>query len=197
MNDERREAKRGRALSRLAAHVLLACAVAGGAAGCAVLGGLPSAARPVAPAAVQDTLEERAAAIELADALYRAGKWPEAQGAYEKLAAQYPRNAHVWLRLGNTLARQNRLEDAAAALQNAVLVEGTNGPAAFNLGLVRLAQAQSAFDYARTRLGSQPGMRQQATVLHARVESLLAELDSIAAKEPARAAALNPVRGQP
>lgn len=170
---------------RSGARGLVAGCLLAALAGCTVVGGLP--AQGTARAPTQDTLEARAQEIEQAEALYQGGRWADAQRAYERLSAQYPRNAHVWLRLGNSLARQSRYEDAAVALQNAVLVEGTNGAASFNLGLVRLVQAQAAFDYARTRLAGQPMTRQQAESLKARVDALLADLESTPAKDARRA----------
>lgn len=182
----------GSARTRAALLCCLALAVSG----CAVLGGSGPASGAASESA-QETLETRVAALEQADALYRAGRWPDAQKAYEQLSARYTRNAHVWLRLGNTLARQGLYENAAVALQNAVLVEGTHGAAAFNLGLVRLAQAQSAFEYARTRLATQPAMRQQAEALRRRVEELVAGLDTLAVKDGRTETALAGAAPQP
>jgi tetratricopeptide (TPR) repeat protein len=143
---------------------------------CAALAPAPEGSEAAADMQ-QSRLEQRVAALEAADRLYDAGRWREAQQAFESLSTTYPRNAYVWLRLGNAYARLGQYENAAAALQNAVAVEGTHGRAAFNLGLVRLAQAESAFDYARARLHAHPGTRQQAESLRLRVRDLLAQLD--------------------
>lgn len=143
---------------------------------CAALAPAPEGSEADAQAQ-QARLEQRVAALESADRLYEAGRWREAQQAFESLSTTYPRNAYVWMRLGNAYARLGQYENAAAALQNAVAVEGTHGRAAFNLGLVRLAQAESAFDYARGRLHAHPATRSQAESLRSRVRGLLAELD--------------------
>ncbi|MCS7100600.1 MAG: tetratricopeptide repeat protein [Burkholderiaceae bacterium] len=149
------------------------------AAGCAL-----SPARPGEADAPGASLHERATALEEAERLYEAGRWADAQAAFEALLQTHPRNAYLWMRLGNALARQGLYENAAAALQNAVVLDGSLGRAAFNLGLVRLAQAEAAFDYARTRLASLPQARAQAETLHSRVQRLLAELDRGGARQP-------------
>jgi len=79
----------------------------------------------------------------------------------------------VWFRLGNTLMKQGKYDDAAGALQTAIALDPGNGRAALNLALARLAQAQAAVDVARGHLAAGAPERQQADALDRRLKSLL------------------------
>jgi len=127
------------------------------------------AAATVAPHAGEDRVRQ----LQQAEALYLAGRLAEAQAAFEQLAQQLPRNGEVWFRLGNTLLREGRYDDAATALLNAVSLDTGNGRAALNLSLARLAQAQAALATAQSRLAADSAERSQADQLQRQLAPLL------------------------
>jgi tetratricopeptide (TPR) repeat protein len=147
---------------------------------CALLGACASSGvrqpsmSETAPAAREAEREQRMRALQQAEALYLSGRLKEAQAAFEQLTRTYPRNAEIWFRLGNTLMKEGEYDMAAAALQNAMLLDPGHGRAAMNLALVRVAQAQSALETARTRLESNSPERRQAEELQQRIRTLLA-----------------------
>jgi TolA-binding protein len=118
--------------------------------------------------------EPRLRALQQAEALYLSGHLKEAQASFEQLTRTYPRNAEVWFRLGNTLLKQGDYDAAAVALQNAMLLDPGQGRAAMNLALVRLGQAQSALETARTRLQASSPQRERAEEMQRRIRTLLA-----------------------
>jgi TolA-binding protein len=143
-------------------------------AGCA--GPAPGTARESSPAAARDSnLEQRLRDLQQAEALYLSGRFKEAENAFAQLTRSYPNNAEVWFRLGNTLMKQGRYDDAAAPLQTAIALEPGNGRAALNLALCRLAQAQAAVDVARGRFAAGTPERQQSDALDRRLKSILSE----------------------
>ena len=80
-----------------------------------------------------------------AEAAYSEGRFAEAVDEYTRLARAIPGEADYWYRLGNALVRTRRFEDAAFAYQRSVAIDGSNGRAWHNLGIVRIQQAQAAF----------------------------------------------------
>jgi len=155
--------RRVAAMLTLAAAVLSACATAPQADMSA------AASAGAAPQAGAD----RVRALQQAEALYLAGRLPEAQAAFEQLTQQLPRNGEVWFRLGNTLLREGRYDEAAGALLNAVNFDAGNGRAALNLSLARLAQAQAALTTAQSRLAADSAERSQADQLQRQLAPLL------------------------
>ena len=143
-------------------------------AGCA--GPAPRPARESAPVVAGDSnLEQRLREMQQAEALYLSGRFKEAESAFEQLTRTYPNNAEVWFRLGNTLMKQGRYDDAAGALQTAIALEPGNGRAALNLALCRLVQAQAAVDVARGRFAAGTPEREQSDALDRRLKSILSE----------------------
>jgi tetratricopeptide (TPR) repeat protein len=174
-NDDRRgNSARHGGLMRLAVLWLGLIAACDQLAGCASPASKPTfdSARP---AARESDLEQRLRDLQQAEALYLSGRFKEAQAAFEQLARTYPNNAEVWFRLGNTLMKQGRYDDAANALQTAIALDPGNGRAAMNLTLSRLAQAQSAVEIARNRFGPGTPERQQADAIDRRLKSILSD----------------------
>jgi tetratricopeptide (TPR) repeat protein len=140
--------------------------------GCAQPATRPSAQSE--PTAARDSdLEQRLRELQQAEALYLSGRFKEAQAAYEQLTAKYPSNGDLWFRLGNTLMKQGRYDEAAGALQTSIGLDPGNGRAALNLALSRLAQAQSAADAARGHLAAGTPEHQQADAIDRRLRSIL------------------------
>jgi tetratricopeptide (TPR) repeat protein len=130
------------------------------------------AAGSAAPAQPGDS-DQRSRQFQRAEALYLSGHLKEAEAAFEELTRAYPRDARVWLKYGNTLTKQGNYDGAAAAFQNASTLDATQGNAALNLGLVRLAQAQAAFDAALARLAENSTEHAQAEALQRQIKTLL------------------------
>jgi TolA-binding protein len=162
-------------VSCIASCLGAACVLLAGCAGPAARPAAQTAAAPAAAAAGDSNLETRLRDLQQAEALYLSGRLKEAQAAFEALAHTYPRNAEVRFRLGNTLMRQGKYDEAAVALQDAMSLDPGNGRAALNLTLARLAQAQSAIAVARGRLAAGTPEQQQAEALDRRLKSLLSD----------------------
>jgi tetratricopeptide (TPR) repeat protein len=142
-------------------------------AGCAAPDARPVAASTRASGAGDSDLEQRLRELQQAEALYLSGRFKEAQAAYEELTRKYSNNADLWFRLGNTLMKQGRYDEAAGALQTSIGLDPGNGRAALNLALSRLAQAQSAAEVARGHLATGTPEQQQAEAIDRRLRSIL------------------------
>ena len=108
------------------------------------------------------TLDSELARFDGAELRYTRGQWEGAAQAYAELAKSHPRNAFVWFRIGNCHVRLNQLELAAQAYRNAQALDPTDGRFPFNLGLVRKAQAQLAFEEAQAQLKNNDALRNEA-----------------------------------
>jgi tetratricopeptide (TPR) repeat protein len=122
-------------------------------------------------ASSQDT-EQRNRKFQKAEALYLSGRLKDAAAAFADLSSKYPNDARIWLKYGNTLTKLGNLDGAAEAFQNAVNLDASQGNAALNLSLVRLAQAQGALDLALARLA-------ESSPEHAQAENLQRELTTL------------------
>lgn len=137
-------------------------------------GGAPQApAASVAPQAPVSNPENLNRDFQHAQALYLSGHLKEASAAFEALTREFPRDANIWFRYGNTLTKLNDYEDAAAAYQNAIELDPTQGPAALNQALVRLAQAQGSLDVALARLPPGSPERAQADTLQTQIRTVV------------------------
>jgi tetratricopeptide (TPR) repeat protein len=132
-----------------------------------------STATPAAAAQPAD-VERRNRQFQQAEALYLSGRLKEAAAAFEDLTRAYPRDAHVWLKYGNTLAKQGNYDGAATAFQTALTIDAELGGAAINLAIVRLGQAQGALDIALARAASNSAEHLQAESLQRQIKALLA-----------------------
>ena len=88
-----------------------------------------------------------------AEALYRQGRWADAQRALEALVAVRPLDPRGWLRLGNVHQRAGRTIAASAAYRNAALTVPTSAgqaeardKARLNLALIALSDAGRHLD---------------------------------------------------
>jgi tetratricopeptide (TPR) repeat protein len=133
-----------------------------GTSACAMLGGCAG----VAAHAPRQQLEQAAAAQSQAETLYAQGDWPAAQRAYEAVVALAPQRAGAWLRLGNCRARQGWHEPAAQAFTQALALDPRDARAAYNLGLMRVAQAEGALAQARAQGARLGELAPEAQRLH-------------------------------
>jgi tetratricopeptide (TPR) repeat protein len=112
-----------------------------------------------------------------AEALYLSGRLNDAAAAFAELSRKYPNDARVWLKYGNTLTKQLNYDAAATAFQTAINLDPTQGGAALNLALVRLAQAQASLDLAVARLAPGSPEHAQADAIKGQLNSLLGAPD--------------------
>ncbi|MBF0256060.1 MAG: tetratricopeptide repeat protein [Gammaproteobacteria bacterium] len=80
-----------------------------------------------------------------AEAAYGAKDYAKALSLYQRLAAQVPKDALIWFRLGNVQARLNRPADAIASYEKAVLLDPSLSRAWHNMGLLQLRQSANSF----------------------------------------------------
>jgi tetratricopeptide (TPR) repeat protein len=129
-----------------------------------------AASASTAPAISSEQLNRE---FQHAQALYLSGHLREAAAAFEELSRKSPRDSNVWFRYGNTLTKLNNYDEAATAYNNAVSLDPGQGPAALNLALVRLAQAQQSLDLALARLPPGSPEHAQADGLQRQIRAVL------------------------
>lgn len=103
-------------------------------AGCAAHGTLPEA--------TQGTDVARQARE--AHQAYTHGDMQRAADLYEALVQAAPDDADAWFHLGNARFRLQRQDEAVVAYDRAIALKPDHARALYNLGVVRLKQAQSA-----------------------------------------------------
>jgi tetratricopeptide (TPR) repeat protein len=116
-----------------------------------------------------------------AEAFYLSGRLKEAVAAFDELTHTYPRDSQIWLKYGNTLTKLGSYDNAATAFQTALSLDSSQGGAALNLALVRLAQAQDSLDAAVGILATNSTEHAQAENLQRQIETLLGTPDHGAA----------------
>jgi TolA-binding protein len=131
----------------------------------------PRARTQGAPATTQNDAQ-RNRKFQKAEALYLSGRLKEAAAAFSSLTSEYPNDARIWLKYGNTLTKLGNMDEAAAAFVSAINLDASQGNAALNLSLVRLAQAQEAADLALARLAA-------GAPEHAQAETIKRQLDTV------------------
>lgn len=134
------------------------------------------------------TGKENLAALHQAEAVYHDGDYQAAQRQFEQLAQRYPHNPYIWLRLGNACAKLLQYDDAAFAYQHALTEDKQYVQASYNLGLVRLAQSEQAFDLAKAAApeGSATAREVDEVFQYSRRLMLLLSNGSTAAAKPVR-----------
>lgn len=117
--------------------------------------------------------DERSRKFQHAEALYLGGHLKEAAAAFTELTRDYPQDGRIWFRYGNTQAKLGDYDEAAKAYQTALSVDSGQGPAALNLALIRLAQAQESLGAAVAGLPAQSPEGQQAQALKTQLDALV------------------------
>lgn len=97
-----------------------------------------------------------------ADSAYRRGDWIAAEQGYRALAERVPEDAYAFFRLGNTLARQRRFNEALAAWREALIRDPGLGKAYSNMSALYLLQARLALEEAVRRLPADSAAAVQA-----------------------------------
>ncbi|MDR2851851.1 MAG: hypothetical protein LBV61_02140 [Burkholderiaceae bacterium] len=100
--------------------------------------------------------EYRRAALRAAENAYAKGDWAAAAWQFKALSDTYPGNSEIWFGYGAASALLGNLEDAASGFQAALSVDAQDVRAAYNLSLIRLAQANMALGIARRNVASAP-----------------------------------------
>jgi tetratricopeptide (TPR) repeat protein len=91
---------------------------------------------------------------------YAAGRYPQAQAAYQQLVEAIPKDPQLWFRLGNVQTRMQQLDAAADAYLHVLALAPHDAKAMHNLGVVRLRQAEAAFAQSAGNAGeAQPALR--------------------------------------
>ena len=117
--------------------------------------------------------DQRNRQFQKAEALYLSGRLPEASASFAELTRKYPDDARIWFKYGNALTKQMSFNEAATAFENAIRLDATQGAAALNLALVRLAQAQASLDVAVARLAPDAQEHAQAEAIRTQLHTLL------------------------
>lgn len=138
------------------------------------VGQAPAAREVRAPSNTQpESSEQRNRQFQRAEALYLSGRLKDAAAAFQDLTRAYPNDARIWLKYGNTLTKLGSYDDAANAFQTSSTLDPSQGGAAFNLALVRIAQTRDALDVALTRLPPDSAEHTQAQALQRQVATLV------------------------
>ncbi|HUI60944.1 MAG TPA: tetratricopeptide repeat protein, partial [Steroidobacteraceae bacterium] len=163
-----------------AMQLLLAASACLALCACASTASRPTTTAPASAAAQRQEVvakpidsERRNRQFQQAEALYLSGHLKEAASAFEQLTRAYPRDAHIWLKYGNTLTKIGNYDDAVTAFQTSLTLDAQQGGAAINLALVRLAQARVALDAALASAPAGSPEHRQAEPLQREVERLL------------------------
>lgn len=86
--------------------------------------------------------------LEKAERAYDSENWTQAEGAYRELIRLIPQDAYAYFRLGNTLAKQARLDEAASFYRESLARDAGQARAYNNLAMVYLLLAESAIEAA-------------------------------------------------
>ncbi len=87
-----------------------------------------------------------------ADVAYQSGDWTVAEHYYREVIDRVPNDPYAHFRLGNTLLKLDRWEDAIDAYRMALAVDPTYAKAANNLATVHLMLAEQALHIAIDRM---------------------------------------------
>jgi tetratricopeptide (TPR) repeat protein len=79
-----------------------------------------------------------------ADRAYASGDIRRAADLYASIVERVPEDADAWFRLGNARFRLQQPDEAVVAYQRAIGIRPDHARALYNLGVVRLKQAQAA-----------------------------------------------------
>ena len=92
-----------------------------------------------------------------ADKAYAAGNWKVAEEGYRVVIAKKPTDVYAYFRLGNSLLKQNHLDEAASAYRDALLHDASKTEVYNNLVMLRLTQAENALNASLKTLPEKDG----------------------------------------
>ena len=79
-----------------------------------------------------------------ADRAYKQAKWKEAEQGYRAVIEKVPADAYAYFRLGNSLAKQYRFNDAESAYKESLARDANKTKVYHNLAMIHLLQAESS-----------------------------------------------------
>lgn len=129
-----------------------------------------------------------------ADAAYREDRDADAERLYTTLARALPDEAPYWFRLGNVYARSGRDEEAVLAYRQTLKRQPGHARALHNLAVVRLRQAQVAYDASARAASPGDGVYEESRRMRAALQSAKPRDEKTAT---AAAAAAQPTQAQP
>lgn len=102
------------------------------------------------------------------------GETAKAEALYKSLVRRMPNDADTWLRLGNLYARNNKPDEAVSAYHRALIINGADAKAWYNLSVIRMRQAWAAMlqVQAQESLPASDPLRQQAEEVLGYLEKL-------------------------
>lgn len=104
---------------------------------------------------------------------YYDGEYALAEKDLTEVTRRVPRDGTAWFRLGNLYMRQQKLDQAAEAYQQALVRQGSLDKAWHNLGIVQLKLAQRHFQQMRSRLPVGSPLKDRATYFDQGIGQLL------------------------
>lgn len=133
--------------------------------------------------------------LHAADTAYDRKDWIGAEMGYRALAERVPHDAYAFVRWGNALARQGRLDEAAIVYQEALIRDTTLAKTYYNLALVRLMQAEAALSATSKNLSAGDPLLKQTEKLLGYVQRI-SHLPSKEPVSPAMPSNPSPNRGK-
>lgn len=102
------------------------------------------------------------------------GESAKAEALYKSLVRRMPNDADTWFRLGNLYARNNKPDEAVGAYHRALIANGADARAWYNLSVIRMRQAWAAMlqVQAQETLPANDPLRQQAEEVLGYLEKL-------------------------
>ena len=105
---------------------------------------------------------------------YFEGNYARAEKDLLTVTKLVPKDAMAWFRLGNLYSRQQQLDQAAAAYQQALVRQGSLYKAWHNLGVVQMRLAQRHFHQLQDRAPSDSPLKQRGRFYNQQIDLLLA-----------------------
>lgn len=129
--------------------------------------------------------EASLADMQRAEADYTAKRWQQALADYDALVRAHPKNPFLLYRYGNVASQLGMYENAAQAYQTALVHDPNYAEAAYNLGLVRLLQSDSAFAHAAEHAGNNPQFAEDAKHMR-EISQRIIRVSSASARAPGK-----------
>ena len=105
---------------------------------------------------------------------YFEGNYARAEKDLLEVTRLVPKDAMAWFRLGNLYGRQQQLDQAAAAYQQALVRQGSLYKAWHNLGVIQMRLAQRHFQQLQDRAPGDSPLKQRGQFYNQQIDQLLA-----------------------
>lgn len=144
---------------------------------CATTGAIPAAA-----SSTNNLLQIRAAAA----AAYSRADAKTARLLYKALSERVPNDAQVWRRLGNLYVLSGENDQALNAYAHAIKLGGANSEVWYNVGVVRVRQAEGALIHAQQSAPPDSGLHKSLAATSQRLHAVFPN-DAVSSKLPTTA----------